>query len=280
MAGLPDTGVSALDFSSPWQRLLVGTNTALNVFNVSADDWSMSSAQTVISVPAGAAVLVNVHGGPVTITYASIELLGADCRRTVFNYADAGQVTTTGFLHPGSVLAPYASASLSGGGVHGSALFGGNVATSLGFAFHNFPYCGQELPGPGQQDDSDGDGLPDTWELLFFGGFGRDGSGDFDGDGHTDAEEFAAGTDPADPASFPAPQTVSLEVRSAHGQWLVAQSHVTAESVWSVTANSRFEPAGGTLPVPAQPVQTYREAPSVTGERVLRQAAVAPIGYV
>ncbi|NLG01805.1 MAG: choice-of-anchor A family protein, partial [Lentisphaerae bacterium] len=217
MAGLPDTGVSALDFSSPWQRLLVGTNTALNVFNVSAADWSMSSAQTVISVPAGAAVLVNVHGGPVTITYASIELLGADCRRTVFNYADAGQVTTTGFLHPGSVLAPYASASLSGGGVHGSALFGGNVATSLGFAFHNFPYCGQELPGPGQQDDSDGDGLPDTWELLFFGGFGRDGSGDFDGDGFTDAEEFAAGTDPADPASFPAPQTVSLEVRSAHG---------------------------------------------------------------
>lgn len=217
MAGLPDAGVSALDFSSPWQRLLVGTNTALNVFNVSAADWSMSSAQTVISVPAGAAVLVNVHGGPVTITYASIELLGADCRRTVFNYADAGQVTTTGFLHPGSVLAPYASASLSGGGVHGSALFGGNVATSLGFAFHNFPYCGQELPGPGQQDDSDGDGLPDTWELLFFGGFGRDGSGDFDGDGFTDAEEFAAGTDPTDPTSSPAPQTVSLEVRSAHG---------------------------------------------------------------
>ncbi len=220
MAALPDTGVSAFDFSSPWQRILAGTNTTLNVFNVSAAEWSMSSAQTVISAPTGAVALVNIHGGPVVITYGSIELLGVDCRRTVYNYADAEQVTTAGFLHPGSILAPYASAALSGGGVYGSALFGGDVTTSLGFSFNHFPYCGQDLPGSVPSEDSDGDGLPDTWELFHFGELGRDGSGDFDGDGYTDAEEFAAGTDPTDPASTPPPQTVSLEVRSGHGHCL------------------------------------------------------------
>ncbi len=45
--------------------------------------------------------------------------------------------------------------------------------------------------------DSDGDGLGDEWELAFFGNLNQVGSGDFDGDGKTNAQEFAAGTDPA-----------------------------------------------------------------------------------
>jgi len=48
--------------------------------------------------------------------------------------------------------------------------------------------------------DSDGDGLPDTWESLYFGGItAQDGSGDPDGDGLTNAQEFTAGTDPTLP---------------------------------------------------------------------------------
>lgn len=43
---------------------------------------------------------------------------------------------------------------------------------------------------------SDGDTLPDEWEIAYFGNFHRDGSGDFDGDGLTDAEECAANTNP------------------------------------------------------------------------------------
>ena len=45
-------------------------------------------------------------------------------------------------------------------------------------------------------DDSDHDGLPDDWEVAFFGNLSRDGTGDFDRDGVSDADEFAAGTDP------------------------------------------------------------------------------------
>ena len=43
---------------------------------------------------------------------------------------------------------------------------------------------------------SDWDDMPDEWEWLKFGSLGRDGTGDFDSDGLTDAAEFRAGTDP------------------------------------------------------------------------------------
>jgi hypothetical protein len=52
--------------------------------------------------------------------------------------------------------------------------------------------------------DSDGDGLPDDWEMTHFGDLDETPDADPDGDGYTNAEEFAAGTDPADPMSIPA----------------------------------------------------------------------------
>ena len=54
-------------------------------------------------------------------------------------------------------------------------------------------------------DDSDGDGLLDSWELQFFGDLGQEAAGDFDGDGFTNLEEFGAGTDPTDSMSKPRP---------------------------------------------------------------------------
>jgi Ca2+-binding RTX toxin-like protein len=45
-------------------------------------------------------------------------------------------------------------------------------------------------------DDIDGDGLEDAWEEDNFGDLSRDGTGDFDGDGFSDLEEFEDGTDP------------------------------------------------------------------------------------
>jgi hypothetical protein len=52
--------------------------------------------------------------------------------------------------------------------------------------------------------DADGDGLPDAWEITHFGNTtSQNGAGDPDQDGATNEEEFAAGTDPMDPASAP-----------------------------------------------------------------------------
>jgi hypothetical protein len=44
--------------------------------------------------------------------------------------------------------------------------------------------------------DRDGDGMDDDWELLYFATLDRDGTGDYDGDGVTDLQEFKDGTDP------------------------------------------------------------------------------------
>ena len=49
--------------------------------------------------------------------------------------------------------------------------------------------------------DSDADGLPDDWEVTYFGNLSRDGSGDSDGDGLSDFAEYKAGTNPINDAS-------------------------------------------------------------------------------
>lgn len=49
----------------------------------------------------------------------------------------------------------------------------------------------------GGEADSDGDGMPDSWEHQYgFDPFSNDADGDADGDGLTNGEEFALGTDP------------------------------------------------------------------------------------
>ncbi|GAA5526164.1 hypothetical protein Maes01_02759 [Microbulbifer aestuariivivens] len=59
-------------------------------------------------------------------------------------------------------------------------------------------------------DDTDGDGLNDAWELENFGNLDRDGSGDYDEDGRTDAQEEEVGSDPTVPEVAPgAPQIAS-----------------------------------------------------------------------
>lgn len=59
------------------------------------------------------------------------------------------------------------------------------------------------------RSDTDGDGLPDDWELAYFNGLQRDGSGDFDGDGQSDRMEFQAGTDPTNGGSVLRVMTLS-----------------------------------------------------------------------
>ncbi|MFO7970720.1 MAG: hypothetical protein R6U40_03110, partial [Desulfobacterales bacterium] len=58
-------------------------------------------------------------------------------------------------------------------------------------------------------DDSDNDGMPDDWEMQYFSTLDRDGTGDFDGDGISDLDEYLNGTDPASSNAPSIPNIVS-----------------------------------------------------------------------
>ena len=76
-----------------------------------------------------------------------------------------------------------------------------------------------EISPPTLDTDTDGDGLPDIWELAH--GLDMldvsDAGADPDGDGYTSTEEFAAGSDPTDPASFPPDHAEIETVATSYG---------------------------------------------------------------
>ncbi|MGM0739721.1 MAG: Ig-like domain-containing protein, partial [Bacteroidota bacterium] len=63
-------------------------------------------------------------------------------------------------------------------------------------------------------DDSDNDGMPDDWEMQYFSTLDRDGTGDFDGDGISDLDEYLNGTDPASSNAPSIPNIVSPQEAS------------------------------------------------------------------
>lgn len=62
-----------------------------------------------------------------------------------------------------------------------------------------FSYVQTDTVQPGA--DTDGDGLPDAWELTYYGGLAGGPGADTDGDGQTSLEEYLAGTNPNNSSS-------------------------------------------------------------------------------
>jgi Tol biopolymer transport system component len=77
--------------------------------------------------------------------------------------------------------------------------------------------------------DSDGDRMDDDWEMAFFGTLARDGTGDFDGDGASDLDEFRAGTDPTNRGSVLRAMT------------LAALGSFSTTVLWPATAGKTYQ---------------------------------------
>jgi len=72
--------------------------------------------------------------------------------------------------------------------------------------------------------DSDGNGLPDVWEIARLGGTGQNPNADSDGDGQSNLNEWIAGTNPADQND-----AFQLVIQDAAGQIEVAYVALRAE---------------------------------------------------
>ena len=113
--------------------------------------------------------------------------------------------------------------------------------------------------------DSDGDGLPDAWELAHFGNLTRNGAGDEDHDGVSNLDEFRNGTDPNNALS---PLRTFLDIECSNGNATLTWSPPTAilERALTVDLSSPswtpISPAASPLTVPASNPQEFFRAES------------------
>ena len=117
--------------------------------------------------------------------------------------------------------------------------------------------------------DANSNGLDDVWEVVY-NASSLDPNADTDGDGFTNAQEAAAGTDPRDPASHPPIPTiavgngnVTLTWNSVAGKQYRVQSSATqgANAVWTYLGPPFYGTGAAmsaTFGVAAGPAQYYR----------------------
>jgi hypothetical protein len=128
-------------------------------------------------------------GGHLSSAVSAAHILGNSSRSIIFGYESGAQLD-------GSVIAPARRVAL---GYREDETFGSTTNINLkpsGWAMFDASFR-WALGSPSSLADSDGDGLPDSWEELYWGSTATySGSSDPDGDGRTNATEYAGGTNP------------------------------------------------------------------------------------
>lgn len=94
--------------------------------------------------------------------------------------------------------------------------------------------------------DSDADGMPDAWEIAYFGGTNNtprgDPASDWDGDGLLNLQEYTAGTNPTNPADAIKVEEFRLTAQppksflvwdTATGRWYSVYSGTGSPSMWT-----------------------------------------------
>jgi hypothetical protein len=84
--------------------------------------------------------------------------------------------------------------------------------------------------------DLNGNGIPDWWEMKYFGNLNQKADGDYDGDGVDNLDEYREGTDPTNPNSF----NPRLHLTAGSGTVIVSpvQPYYTMGQTVTLMANS------------------------------------------
>lgn len=110
--------------------------------------------------------------------------------------------------------------------------------------------------------DIDADGVPDAWEHAHYGTLAQTPASDTDGDGFTLWEEYVAGTQPTNPASYfrvsdltnAAPASVFVVASTETGRFYRLESAASLTGAWSGVAGQTNVPGTGSahaFPAPA-----------------------------
>ena len=125
--------------------------------------------------------------------------------------------------------------------------------------------------------DSDGDGMPDWWELQCTGSTtAMPATADDDGDGVSNLTEWLGGTDPRDASLYPANYVTAAPVFSPSGGSFPDSLNVTVQSA-AVGATIRYTITGAD-PAPSDPIVANGGSIPVTQSLTLKARAWAP-GY-
>ena len=137
-----------------YELTMVGSDLALNVFSVTAEQWNLTGAR-VIDVPLGSTAIINISGttvsnggGDIRFGSSAAPLDASDFRENIiYNLASATSIQSDSLSWEGTVVAPNADLTANGGAINGQAFLGSAVQNN-GFEFHNFSLNGNNAPIP------------------------------------------------------------------------------------------------------------------------------------
>lgn len=134
-------------FNGYGQVTLTGTDTARNVFTMTTGQLAGLNGFE-INVPTNSTTIINVTGASATINGFGYWGTGVNRTHTLFNFVNATSFYATSNGIEGSVLAPLADATMSGGSVNGQ--FIAKSANMLnGAEGHYYTFNGNLPPGGG-----------------------------------------------------------------------------------------------------------------------------------